>query len=245
MARLTHRTPKDDARLCHGRRDHLWIFTLFQIAKPIDVWYVLSFHAIAAVSLPRRPIHPQPVYLAVSDLDRALEFAFLRRLRSKSIEIDLHRRKSGSTRLSWETKKDATSVWKCDARLAVTRHPVDASLSILLSSRGTQARETVAVDRTLPDEQFIVREHVAAAGVLKRERTTAHGSYHLGRATDNPRLVSGGGRSAIANGLPPGPICLRKYCWRAPSAPGTAVWTRRIAMRRARSVPRHPKPCSS
>jgi hypothetical protein len=59
----------------------------------------------------------------------------------------------------------------------------------LLSSRGTQARETVPVDRTLPDEQFIDREHVAAAGVLKREQTTAHGSNHLSLATE-PKTVA-------------------------------------------------------
>jgi hypothetical protein len=75
--------------------------------------------------------------------------------------------------------------------LAVTRHPVEASfLPILLSSRGSQAGEAVAVDRALPDQKFIDREHVAATGFFQREQTTEHGSYHLGLATDHPPFGS-------------------------------------------------------
>jgi hypothetical protein len=86
-------------------------------------------------------------------------------------------------------------------------HPVKASfLPILLCSRGTQAGEAVAIDRALPDEKFIDRERVAAASLLQREQTTAHRSYHLCLATDHPAFCPGGGRSAIVNGLPSGPI---------------------------------------
>ena len=90
---------------------------------------------------------------------------------------------------------------------SVTRHPIEASLlPILLSSRGTQAGGAVAVDRALPDEKFIDRERVAAASFLQREQTTAHGSYHLGLATDHPTFCSWRWQTAIVNGLPSGPI---------------------------------------
>ena len=46
------------------------------------------------------------------------------------------------------------------------------------------------VDRVLPGEKFIDREHVAAAGFLQREQATAHSRDHLGLAADDPAFRS-------------------------------------------------------
>jgi hypothetical protein len=69
---------------------------------------------------------------------------------------------------------------------AVARTAEGLFLPILLSSRGAQARKTVAVNRALPDKEFIDRERVAAASFVQREKATAHGGYDLCLAANYP-----------------------------------------------------------
>src|SRR5690242_7628537 len=59
-------------------------------------------------------------------------------------------------------------------------------LPVLLDSRGAQPGETVTVDRILPGEELLDRERVAAAGLLQRQKASAHSRNNLGLASDHP-----------------------------------------------------------
>jgi hypothetical protein len=76
-------------------------------------------------------------------------------------------------------------------------------MPVLLGARGTQPGGAALVDRGLPGEEFVDREHVAVAGFVKREQTTAHGCDQFGLAPDNPasrsrcRQIRDGQRAAV------------------------------------------------
>jgi hypothetical protein len=76
-------------------------------------------------------------------------------------------------------------------------------LPVLLDTRGAKAGEPVLLDRELPREEFLGRQGIALACLLKREQAAATTSA-LRRITH--RLVEGGGKSAIVSGEPSGPI---------------------------------------
>jgi hypothetical protein len=64
--------------------------------------------------------------------------------------------------------------------------------AVLLSTRGTQTGEAVRLERTLPGEELLFRQLVAAQGLFHRDRATAHGNHHLGFAPDGPPRGIGG-----------------------------------------------------
>jgi hypothetical protein len=63
-----------------------------------------------------------------------------------------------------------------------------APRSIMLKARRSQAGEAVLIDRLLPGGEFIGREHIAAAGLFKRNHALANSVDDLGLATDHPPL---------------------------------------------------------
>jgi hypothetical protein len=63
-------------------------------------------------------------------------------------------------------------------------------LPIFLDLRSAQPGEAVLVDRVLPGEKFVDREHVATAGFLKGQQATAHGRDNYGFAPYDPAFRS-------------------------------------------------------
>src|SRR5947207_14315594 len=59
-------------------------------------------------------------------------------------------------------------------------------MAIFLGARRAQPCEAVAIDRTLPGEEFIDRQHVAAACFFEREESAANSCNHFGLATNYP-----------------------------------------------------------
>ena len=78
--------------------------------------------------------------------------------------------------------------------------------AIQLDAGRPQSGEAVAINRTLPVEKFLDRQHIAAAGLFEREEPAANGCNHFGLATITQRVVPGAGRSASVSGLPSGAI---------------------------------------
>ncbi len=72
-----------------------------------------------------------------------------------------------------------------------TRH------AILLNARGTQTGKAVRLEHTLPGEELLLGELVAAQSLLHCDPAAAHGSHHRGFAADDPPFGVGGGRSPI------------------------------------------------
>ena len=70
-------------------------------------------------------------------------------------------------------------------------------LAILLNAGGAQPRKTVLVDRELPGKEFVDRQRVAAAGLLKGEQAAADRGNDFGLTADNPPF--GPGRGQIRN----------------------------------------------
>ena len=59
-------------------------------------------------------------------------------------------------------------------------------MAILLSAGCAQPGEAMAINRTLPGEEFLDRQHIAAAGFFEREEPAANGCNHFGLATNHP-----------------------------------------------------------
>ena len=77
---------------------------------------------------------------------------------------------------------------RCSARL----------FAILLDAGGSEPRQAVAVDRTLPGEEFLDGQRVAAAGFLQRQKPAADGGDDFGLAPDHP--TAGTRRRKIGHG---------------------------------------------
>src|ERR1700759_3060232 len=60
----------------------------------------------------------------------------------------------------------------------------DCLLAILLNAGCAKTRQTMLVDGKLPREEFVDRQGVPAAGLLQREKSTAHGGDDFGLAAD-------------------------------------------------------------
>ena len=80
--------------------------------------------------------------------------------------------------------------------IAPIRRPAPARfdrclLAIMLNARRSQAGKTVLIDRVLPGKEFLDCQRVTAAGLLKREKSAAHGSDDFGLAPDDPALRAG------------------------------------------------------
>jgi hypothetical protein len=91
-------------------------------------------------------------------------------------------------------------------RQRVTPHRARASsrrwfLPIFLGAFGAQARKAVPVNRILPGEEFVDREHVAVAGFFKGQQATPHGRDYLRLAPGTPR------QGTRRNGKPPCTAC--------------------------------------
>jgi hypothetical protein len=64
-------------------------------------------------------------------------------------------------------------------------------LPILLDARGAQTGQAVLIDGKLPGQEFIDRQGVAAAGLLKGEQTTTDGGNNFSLTANNPPFGSG------------------------------------------------------
>jgi hypothetical protein len=58
----------------------------------------------------------------------------------------------------------------------------------LLDARCAQASEPVTFDGALPAQKFFYRQRVAAAGIIKTDKSSPHGGYDFGLAPDDPAL---------------------------------------------------------
>ena len=70
-------------------------------------------------------------------------------------------------------------------------------LAVLLDSRGAQPSQAMLVDGKLPGKEFVHRQGVAAAGLLKGEQTATNRGDDFGLTADNPPF--GTGRGQIRN----------------------------------------------
>jgi hypothetical protein len=70
-------------------------------------------------------------------------------------------------------------------------------LAILLDAGGAQPGKAMLVDGKLPGEEFVDRQRVAAAGLLKGEQAAAYGGNDFGLAANDPAF--GPGRGQIRN----------------------------------------------
>jgi hypothetical protein len=70
-------------------------------------------------------------------------------------------------------------------------------LAILLDAGGAQSRQAMLVDGKLPGQEFVDRQRVAAAGLLKGEQAAADRGNDFGLTADNPPF--GPGRGQIRN----------------------------------------------
>jgi hypothetical protein len=70
-------------------------------------------------------------------------------------------------------------------------------LAILLDTGGAQSRQAVLVDGKLPGKEFVDRQRVAAASLLKGEQATAHCRNNFRLTANNPPF--GAGRGQIRN----------------------------------------------
>src|ERR1700719_1951075 len=64
--------------------------------------------------------------------------------------------------------------------------------AVLLNARGTQTGKAVRLERTLPGEELLLGELVAAQSVFHCDPAAAHGSHHRGFAADDPPFDVGG-----------------------------------------------------
>ena len=60
--------------------------------------------------------------------------------------------------------------------------------AIVLKAGDTQSRQTVAVNETLPGQEFLDRKRITLARFLEAEHARAHGCNDLGLASDHPTL---------------------------------------------------------
>ena len=67
-------------------------------------------------------------------------------------------------------------------------------MAILLDAGGTQPGKAVLVDGKLPGKEFVHRQRVAAAGLLKGEQAAANRGNDFGLTADNPPFGSGRGK---------------------------------------------------
>jgi hypothetical protein len=67
-------------------------------------------------------------------------------------------------------------------------------LPILLDAGGTQARKAMLIDRKLPGQEFVDRQRVAAASLLKGEQAAANRGNDFCLAADHPPFGSGRGQ---------------------------------------------------
>jgi hypothetical protein len=65
------------------------------------------------------------------------------------------------------------------------------SARIFLNAGRAQPRESVAVNQILPSQEFICRQHVAAASFLGRQESAANRCNDLGLASNDPALRIG------------------------------------------------------
>jgi hypothetical protein len=70
-------------------------------------------------------------------------------------------------------------------------------LAILLDARGAQPGKAMLVDGKLPRQEFVHRQRVAAASLLKGEQAAANRGNDFGLTADNPPF--GPGRGQIRN----------------------------------------------
>jgi hypothetical protein len=62
----------------------------------------------------------------------------------------------------------------------------------LLNARGTQTSKAMRLERTLPREELLLRELIAAQGVLHCDLAAAYGDHHRGFAAGDPSRGIGG-----------------------------------------------------
>jgi hypothetical protein len=67
-------------------------------------------------------------------------------------------------------------------------------LAILLNAGGPQACKTMLINRKLPGQEFVDRQGVAAASLLKREQATTNRGNDFGLAADDPPFCPGRGQ---------------------------------------------------
>jgi hypothetical protein len=70
-------------------------------------------------------------------------------------------------------------------------------LPVLLDTGGTQPGKAMLIDGKLPGKEFVDRQGVAAAGLLKGEQAAANRGNDFGFTADNPPF--GPGRGQIRN----------------------------------------------
>jgi hypothetical protein len=65
------------------------------------------------------------------------------------------------------------------------------SARIFLNAGGAQPGKSVAINQILPSQEFICRQHIAAAGFLGRQKPAANRCHDFGLATNDPALRIG------------------------------------------------------
>jgi hypothetical protein len=87
-----------------------------------------------------------------------------------------------------------TGVPQSGAGLSNTIGSGERLLAILLDAGGAQSCQAMLIDGKLPGEEFVDRQGVAAASLLKGEQTAEHSGNDFGLAANNPPFGSGRGQ---------------------------------------------------
>jgi hypothetical protein len=67
-------------------------------------------------------------------------------------------------------------------------------LAVLLDAGGTQSGQAMLIDGKLPGQEFVDRQGVTAAGLLKGEQTATDRGNDFGLTANNPPFGSGRGQ---------------------------------------------------
>src|ERR1700682_6281348 len=92
-----------------------------------------------------------------------------------------------------------SSAWKKSASQGETDfHQIfripGALLAILLDAGGPQPGQTMLIDGKLPGEEFVDRQRITAASLLKGEQAAANRGHDFRLAADDPTFGSGRGQ---------------------------------------------------
>src|SRR5450755_3493342 len=87
--------------------------------------------------------------------------------------------------LSADRWPDLVLVQSFGPHMVRTRCGTIGDRAILLDAGRPQPGEAVAINRTLPSEKFLDRQHIAAAGFFEREEPAANGCNHFGLPTNH------------------------------------------------------------
>jgi hypothetical protein len=136
------------------------------------------------------PAFPGALRLAAARLLRPLQ-SLRREERAKSAPADICAMLSVPARTRMPRPAVFVQPGSIASRLQAVANTGTSPTRIFLNPSRAQPGESVAVNQILPGQEFICRQHVAAAGFLGRQEPAADRCNDFGLATNDPALRIG------------------------------------------------------